>query len=436
MSAPANAPSNATTQPHFNTPLPSPVAPPTAYTPIPPNFPQQQGQATHNNQNFMTGMPIQHNHFAQLSHQQNMMHHHMYNQMMTHQQQLMHHHQQQQHHQRYSSNGYGMSGGNYPQHICGHFASMHLPPSAYQLPCPSCQSRSLGGDNPYSQNQNNSWHMGSMNQHYPSMHPQHSLNHQMAGTANPSYPSYMSPHYTNMNGGGSFSQTARDIQCGDVSQSSQSKPKTSSTSNQQPTSTTNSSAPSGKPKSQKEQNNEKLSTKSNNQSSSATNATRSPTNSKSDKTKIKSPARGTENKDDCNNSYMKQDTYQRTLEYVQQCQNWNTTVIKEEVSSTTTDQKPNLNPNGTVAGYVPPATSAVAGVGAVPVATSLTTVELSQHPTTTTSTTSTLLPSNIDTGEFLAPLTPMTEVPNMVLNNLSSSLNSLQQENKYFQLLQ
>ena len=113
---------------------------------------------------------------------------------------------------------------------------------------------------------------------------------------------------------------------------------------------------------------------------------------------------------------MKQDTYQRTLEYVQQCQNWST-VVKDEVSSTTIDQKPTINDNGTVNGYVPPTVPA---------------------PPQQQSNQSSNIPTIADNIEFITPLNPtqVSETPNMVLNNMNSSLNSLQQENKYFQMLQ
>ena len=220
-----------------------------------------------------------------------------------------------------------------------------------------------------------------------------------------SFNSYMGYNNQMMGYNAQQHPTARDIQCGDVSQST-------SQNNKNNTKQNNSSPAnqSGKPKSQKQQNNEKISSKTNNNNN----------NSKSVPTETKQCSKPTEegNKSKSgedptdNNNYMKQDTYQRTLEYVQQCQNWST-VVKDEVTSTTTEQKPTLNPNGTVTGYMPPTLPGVQQ--SIPA-----------------------MPQLTDNIEFLTPLNPVSvsEGPNMVLNNLSSSLNSLQQENKYFQMLQ
>lgn len=103
--------------------------------------------------------------------------------------------------------------------------------------------------------------------------------------------------------------------------------------------------------------------------------------------------------------FMRPDRYQRTLEYVQQCRSWSSTAVKEEVTSTT-DQKPQLNPNGTVAGYTAP----------------------SPAPT----------PQQQQAGSrFATPLpAALAETSNMVINDMTSSLTSLQEENKYLQMIQ
>ena len=217
-----------------------------------------------------------------------------------------------------------------------------------------------------------------------------------------------------------YSQAARDIQCGDVSQSTQSLGKNKSISTNNNNNGKNNSS-STKPKSPKEHKNEKISTKVNNSQQNSIPAPISETvntvsNTVNNPQTVNNGAKVTTekqsenpNKEDSKNNYMKQDTYQRTLEYVQQCQNWNTNVVKDEVTSTT-DQKPSLNPNGTVC---VPNSSVIESMTA-----------------------SAVVPQYETTNEFVAPVNLMSEAPNMVLNNLTSSLNSLQQENKYFQMLQ
>lgn len=413
-------------QTHYNTPMPSPARPSATYTPVPSTYNSQQSMQP--TQNFMATPPMQQQQqqFPQFPHQ-SMTHHQMYNQMMSHQQQLMHHHQQ-----RYPSivnGGYGMTASPYPQHICGHFSSMNMPPSALQLPCPACQNRVSVGDMSYSQGHNNNWPVNGMriNPHYPT---QHSYNH-MAGVGNQNF-NYMSHHFNNVGQMGAavmnYPQSARDIQCGDVSQSSQPKNKNKVTSNcpTHPVNVSTASNINSKPKAQKEHNNEQISASTNGPTHPTPTETKSqllPSQQGKSSNKIPDDRIPAENGDSADNkyNYMKQDTYQRTLEYVQQCQNWTTTVVKEEVTSTT-DQKPCLNPNGTVADYVPPTG---------PVSTATTAPSIDTPPTVE-------FPAVSDVGGgFLSPLSgPIIPNTNMVLNNLSSSLNSLQQETKYLQMLQ
>ena len=386
------------------TPMPSPAPSVPAQT-----YPHQTHQSGHNFMASSANMTQQQQNQQQFPHfnhhhQQNMAaHHQMYNQMMSHQQMIHHHHN---HHQRYPGLNYG-NGGAYPQHICGHFAAVHLPPSALQLPCPSCQARSGSGMSDATSYQN--WQLGGHYQYNP----------QMSGGVGQSF-NYMNHHYGGGNHMLNYSQAARDIQCGDVSQSTQSLGKNKSISTNNNGKNNSSST---KPKSPKEHKNEKISTKVNNSQSipavppvsetvntvnntvnngqTVNNGTKVTTEKQSENPNKESP--------DSKNNYMKQDTYQRTLEYVQQCQNWNTNVVKDEVTSTT-DQKPSLNPNGTVC---VPNSSVIESMTAPAV-----------------------VPQYETTNEFVAPVNLMSEAPNMVLNNLTSSLNSLQQENKYFQMLQ
>ena len=414
-----NVPSPAAAaQAHYNTPMPSPAPSATPYTPASPAYPQTQ--SVPQTQNFVPPHPIQHSqqNFSSFNHQQAIVHQQMFNQMISHQQQMIHHHQQ-----RYSNASYTMGSNGYPQHICGHFASMHSPPAALQLPCPSCQGRSMN-DMSYSQNHGANWQANAMgmNPHY-----QHSYNHHhMAGVHNQNF-NYMNSAYNASGSMGSgmmnFGQPPRDIQCGDVSQSSQSKSKSKAANAPAvaaahiPPNPANAPSVGGKPKSQKEQSNELLSSCSNNPVKNLPPDDTKPERCPVDQNNKAPDATAPNGNDDSDskNNYMKQDTYQRTLEYVQQCQNWNTTAIKEEVSSTT-DQKPNLGSNGMVSGYVPPSPAV---------------------PDVVPPSSNSLLPIPSDTNNFLTPLSvSMAETPNMVLNNLTSSLNSLQQENKYLQMLQ
>ena len=191
------------------------------------------------------------------AHHQNMIannahHQHMYNQMM--------------YNQRFNAavgypNASNPVNGGYPQHICGHFASMHVPLPNLQMPCPSCQGRSSMGmgvsDNTaYS----GSWqvnNMGMMSSHYPP-YPANQM------SMSQSFNNYIGYNNQMMPGFNSQVLNTRDVQCGDVSQSTTITKDTKS--NTQPNNTTSPAVQSGKPKSQKQHNNERISSnKSSNQ---------------------------------------------------------------------------------------------------------------------------------------------------------------------------
>ncbi|ROT85074.1 Transcriptional activator ci [Penaeus vannamei] len=248
--------------------------------------------------------------------------------------------------------GYGMGQGYGPVHACGHLAPPNLPPPAYQAPCAGCQGRggsAMAGDMsgyPGQQGAMANWQGSqmSMNQFQGQQYgPQHHMNAMgaqgamgymgMAGQ----YPNHVAPNgnmmpmpYPGSLGG--------DVQCRD------------------PGAGTASSLP-------------------------CPPVDNSPTDTKAVDTKAVDTKSNSK-------SFMKPDTYQRTLEYVQQCHSWSSTVVKEEVTSTT-DQKPKLNPNGTGG------------------------------------------------SRFATPLpVALAETSNMVINDMSSSLTSLQEENKYLQMMQ
>lgn len=335
--------------------------------------------------------------------------------------------------------GYGMGQGGYgPVHICGHLAPPNLPPPAYQAPCSGCQSRggsAMAGDMGAYQGQQQgamgNWQGSQMNmyqggqqyggaqqqqQQMNMMPPQGPMGYNMGMNnqyQNPMMPTggMMPMAYPGSSMGGSM---GGDVQCRDVSQSSQTKGGKSKASAKNnagapPTSaapgcgtgsgTTSSVAgtkqqPSAAAGSEKTTSNTPLDTK-----PSETPAVDTKTNSK---------------------NFMKPDTYQRTLEYVQQCQSWSSTVVKEEVTSTT-DQKPELNPNGTVAGYTGPGSQASV---------------LPQSQSTTHQQQSNMQGSST-TSRFATPLpNALTETSNMVINDMTSSLSSLQEENKYLQMIQ
>ena len=395
-------------QQQYNSVVPSPApVMNNNFSQVPNTYPQQQNmlpnyqQQHQQNQSYGSQYPQQYNN--QIMGNQ---HHHMYNPMMSQQ-------------QRYPSvcgtqNGqsYGMGQNNYNlYHSCGHFAPPNLPSSAYQAPCMGCQTRNrstLTNDISQYQNQQammNNWQGSQMNlnqyntnqQYGPQqmgMVPHGGMGYNPCMTNN----QYQTPA---MNGGITPMQypssVASDVQCKDVSQSSQSRAGvikakvTNKTTNDQP--------PAQQPCP-----NPILSTQVEPKPEEVKSAETKPEDTKQNDTKP-IDSKPEDSKNNGTHGYMKPDTYQRTLEYVQQCQSWSSTVVKEEVTSST-DQKPKLNTNGTVAGYTVP------------------------HPTVSLSTPT---PQN----RFSTPLpAALTETSNMVINDMTSSLTSLQEENKYLQLLQ
>lgn len=328
-------------------------------------------------------------------------------------------------HQRFNSNSgmygfhpsmtpYGFATDAYgPVHICGHLAAPNLPSVAYQSPCNACQNNGSTINIPPSHYQASSWQIGLSNGflNYSSF-----CNNQ-SGT---SYPESV-PQCTNGDASSMIYQPPSDVQCRDVSQSSQSRPKSQSN----PVNDNGEKSPSSK-----------LSAvtpaKSNNANttpiaegdSSAKEKLRQPKNEVTKQedskplTETKPIPTKTENKPaiPSDTHFMKTDTYQRTLQYVQQCQSWNNSSVKEEVSSST-DHKPEIDSKGTVLGYTIPNTAV--GPSNLPV---------TQPPSTQ--------PQSIQ-SRFNMPLPPpIQETPNMVINDLTSSLTSLQEENKYLQMLQ
>lgn len=98
-------------------------------------------------------------------------------------------------------------------------------------------------------------------------------------------------------------------------------------------------------------------------------------------------------------------------------------MVKEEVTSTT-DQKPKLNPNGTVAGYTGPGSQA-----------SLAAPQPQSQPQPQQPLAGPQQPQG--GSRFATPLpVALAETSNMVINDMSSSLTSLQEENKYLQMMQ
>ncbi|XP_069949724.1 transcriptional activator cubitus interruptus isoform X3 [Cherax quadricarinatus] len=325
--------------------------------------------------------------------------------------------------------GYGMGQGSYgPVHACGHLAPPNLPTPAYQAPCTGCQSRggsAMAGDMSAYQGQGSisNWQGSQMNMNqyqgqYGPQQQQQQMN--MMPAQGPMGYMGMSGQYQNsmMPTGGIMplaypGSMGGDVQCRDVSQSSQTKGVKSKTGGKNNNGnaasatcgTSNSTVDAG------------VGTR---QQTPATVATAvsdvtvpipgTPVDSKpSDSKTVDSKCVDSKAN---SKTFMKPDTYQRTLEYVQQCQSWSSTVVKEEVSSTT-DQKPKLNPNGTVAGYAEPSSQ------------------------------STVLPQSAQqpamqgTSRFATPLpVALAETSNMVINDMTSSLTSLQEENKYLQLIQ
>ncbi|XP_045128464.1 transcriptional activator cubitus interruptus-like isoform X3 [Portunus trituberculatus] len=403
-----------------------------------------------------------------------MMGQHVYNPMMQ---------QQQQQQGRYGGlglqqggGGYGMGQGGYgPVHACGHLAPPNLPTQAYQAPCAGCQGRggNMTGDMSAYQGQHGpvaSWHGShsqmNMNQFQGSQQygpqpqgtqqqqqqqgiqqqqgPQQQQMGMMGNQAPMGYlgmgHQYQNPMMMPMPYSASMSG---DVQCRDVSQSSQSKGGKSRTSPKgSSVVVTNDPAACGTP------------------SGTVSGAAATPATSKTVQpqppdtpdtvaaaaaatlppgtpvpaavinpagdtacgdTKAGEDGSAVDSKSN-NKNFMKPDTYQRTLEYVQQCQSWSSTVVKEEVTSTT-DQKPKLNPNGTVAGYSGP-----------PPQSGLFPSQPPPPPPPPQQQTSTATHS---TSRFATPLpSALAETSNMVINDMTSSLTSLQEENKYLQLIQ
>ncbi|XP_042864092.1 transcriptional activator cubitus interruptus-like isoform X2 [Penaeus japonicus] len=348
--------------------------------------------------------------------------------------------------------GYGMGQGYGPVHACGHLAPPNLPPPAYQAPCAGCQGRggsAMAGDMsgyPGPQGAMANWQGSqmSMNQFQGQQYgPQHHMNAMgaqgamgymgMAGQ----YPNHVTPNgsmmpmpYPGTLGG--------DVQCRDVSQSSQTK--------------------GGK---------SKASVKGGGGGASAVNVATVPgggagvtgagagsgsggsgalhqpgagtaaslpcppvDNSQTDTKTVDTKSVDTKSN---SKNFMKPDTYQRTLEYVQQCHSWSSTVVKEEVTSTT-DQKPKLNPNGTVAGYTGPGSQASLAVPQPPPQQPQQQPQPPQQPPQQPL----AAPQQPQGGSrFATPLpVALAETSNMVINDMSSSLTSLQEENKYLQMMQ
>ncbi|XP_050691009.1 transcriptional activator cubitus interruptus-like isoform X3 [Eriocheir sinensis] len=410
---------------------------------------------------------------------QQMMGQHVYNPMMQ---------QQQQQQGRYGglglqqgASGYGMGQGGYgPVHACGHLAPPNLPTPAYQGPCAGCQGRggAMPGDMSAYQGQHGamaSWHGSQMNvnqfqagqqygpqQQQGAQQQQQQGSQQQLGLMGGQVPmgGYMGMGHQYQNNMmlpmGYSASMSGDVQCRDVSQSSQSKggkaktsPKNSSAIIPDPaacgtpggtltgaamdaagtlgTSKTVQPQPPATPDTV---------------AAAAGSAAAGPAvaaaaaavavapvavvNPAVDAAAGDSKAEedGAAGDTKTNKNFMKPDTYQRTLEYVQQCQSWSSTVVKEEVTSTT-DQKPKLNPNGTVAGYSGPAAQA----GLFPPPPPPPPPQQQQQQQASAG------PQN--PSRFATPLpSALAETSNMVINDMTSSLTSLQEENKYLQLIQ
>ena len=188
----------------------------------------------------------------------------------------------------------------------------------------------------------------------------------------------MNQHY-NVQYSQHFQYGARhDIQCGDISQSTQVRKnkQNQSKADKKPT------APVDKVVDDSKSFDKSITIES--QDKATTEPKKSPSPDKPNKDKTTKTDKST---DSSKNNYMKNDTYQRTLMYVQQCQSWNTGLVKDEVSSTT-DHKNSEKGSKEAKSTVPNGTPCI-------------------------------IPSS-----------------NMVLNNLSSSMSALQHETKYFQMLQ
>lgn len=405
---------------------PGPVGPAQAFN--------QMSQAYQQQQPMPQNYPMQHQYSQQQyqQHGQQMMGQHMYGSMMQ-QQQGRYGGMGGQH----GGPGYGMGQGGYgPVHACGHLAPPNLPTPAYQAPCAGCHSRggsAMAGDMVTYQGQQGSmsnWQGSqmSMNQYQgPQQYgPQQQQQMNMMATQGPMGYMGMGGQYQNsmMPTGGMMPMSypgslGGDVQCRDVSQSSQtkgSKSKTAAKNSNSTTTNTNAVAcgtASGNPSAAVANNTIQQPTAAA-VSDTATPVPSAPVDSKPSDTQ----AVETSCVDSKSNSknFMKPDTYQRTLEYVQQCQSWSSTVVKEEVTSTT-DQKPKLNPNGTVAGYTGPGSQSSVLPQSIQ--------QPAQQPTMQ------------GTSRFATPLpVALAETSNMVINDMSSSLTSLREENKYLQMIQ
>ncbi|XP_071536978.1 uncharacterized protein ci [Panulirus ornatus] len=410
-------------QQQFSAPIPpASVGPAQAFN--------QMSQAYQQQQPMTQNYPMQHQYSQQQYQQQQgqqMMGQHMYGSMMQ---------QQQQQHGRYGGiggqqggPGYVMGQGGYgPVHICGHLAPPNLPTPAYQAPCAGCHNRggsAMAGDMVAAyqgqQGPMSNWQGSqmSMNQYQgPQQYggPQQQQMNMMVNQGAMGYMSMGSQYQNSMMPMSYPGSLGGDVQCRDVSQSSQTK---GSKSKAAAKNSNNANAiacgtASGTSSAAVVNNNTIQQPTATAVSDAATPVPSTPVDSKPSDTQ----AGDTNCMDTKGNSknFMKPDTYQRTLEYVQQCQSWSSTVVKEEVTSTT-DQKPKLNPNGTVAGYTGPGSQTSVLPPSI------------QQPTQQ--------PTMQGTSRFATPLpVALAETSNMVINDMSSSLTSLQEENKYLQMIQ
>ncbi|CAL4104542.1 unnamed protein product [Meganyctiphanes norvegica] len=405
--------------------VPSPAHPQSNHQPMTPGTPQHQQFNTPMNSPAMTS-PAQGQQFNQMNYagynqqtanfpmqQQYPQQQYQQQQMNCQQQQQMYGPMMQQHGSRFSSNAMGPQGtynmggqGCYgPVHACGHLAPPNLPPPAYQAPCAGCQNVSNGnGMHGYRAQQGNmgNW-QGSqinMNQQHPmqQQYGPHYNPQQMGMMGNMGYMGNQQYQRQAMTPSGQMmhqmtSNEGRDVQCGDIS-TSQSKGAKSKQSLKNYPINSNKSPQKQSPQKQVKQD-QQLSMS-------------APVDTVSKDVKVENDIKNVDTKNIDTKKYMKNfmcpETYQRTLEYVQQCQSWSSPTVKEEVTSTT-DQKPILNPNGTVVGYTGPGSH-----------------------------------------EFVAPHPPgprmgtplpkaLSQTSNMIINDMNSSLNSLQEENKYLQIL-
>ncbi|XP_064082766.1 transcriptional activator cubitus interruptus-like isoform X4 [Macrobrachium nipponense] len=411
-------------QQQFNNPMPSPApaAPAQAYNQMSPAYPQQAMTA-----NYQMPHQQQGPQYAQQQYQQQgqMMGQHMYGPMM----------QQQA---RYNGmigpqggGGYGMGQGNYgPVHACGHLAPPNLPPQAYQAPCGGCQNRggnTMGDMNNYQGQQASmgNWQGSQMSvNQYPGQQYSSQQQLNMMGQGGPmGYMGMGGPYQSPMTPSGGMmpmsypGSMGNDVQCRDVSQSSQTKcgkSKSGGKTNSNNTSVSAANIPGGITSNDGGAVNNVQQQPTAVDTGTAVSVSNAVVDTKPSETKA-GETKSVDTKSNCKN-FMKPDTYQRTLEYVQQCQSWSSTVVKEEVTSTT-DQKPKLNPNGTVAGYTGPGSQGTLNAS------------VTQQPTPQ-------LPPQ-GTSRFATPLpVALAETSNMVINDMTSSLTSLQEENKYLQMMQ